>query len=90
MEGRMLYGIPELSFSETLLWTPSSTGLGCKHSTDESIPSWLWAAWVGYIDTSLAALAANYVVAGPGSDENLRATRFHRITIYLGQFSANA
>lgn len=89
MKRRMLYGIPELFFSETLLWAPSSTGLGCKRSTDESIPSWSWAAWVGYIDTSLAALAANYVVAGPGSDKKLRATRFHRITIYLGQFSAN-
>jgi hypothetical protein len=89
MKGRMLYGIPELFFSETLLWAPSPGHSKCIRSVDKSIPTWSWAAWVGTIDTSLATFAANYLVPGPGSDKLLRATRFDRITIYLGRCLTN-
>jgi hypothetical protein len=89
MKGRMLYGILELFFLETLLWAPSPYHTTCERSDDKSIPTWSWAAWVGRINTSLATLAADHLVAGPRSDKLVRATRFNRITIYLGRFSTN-
>lgn len=53
LRGRMLYGLPELFFSESLPWTPKNLVTSRFGRNNASMPSWSWAAWTGLIDTSL-------------------------------------
>lgn len=53
LRGRMLYGLPELFFSESLLWAPSNLGTTYFGRNDAPVPSWSWAAWTGSINTKL-------------------------------------
>lgn len=63
LRGRMLYGLPELCFSESLLWTPKNLGTSHFGRNNASIPSWSWAAWTGLVDTSLIREASECAIS---------------------------
>jgi hypothetical protein len=80
LRGRMLYGLPELFFPESLLWTPKNLGTSYFGRNNASIPSWSWAAWTGRIDTSLVREASKCTVS---SQENGTGRHFCMVEMKL-------
>lgn len=73
--GGILYGIPEIGFSEALLWRPSAGAIVKRRTctngtTSNKFPSWSWVGWEGSVNT----FAAQYHFCAKWSRDPSRAT----------------
>ena len=81
--GGIFYGVPELFFSATLLWTPGYGDLRRRvdrHGKQvKELPSWSWIGWIGDIGMAEAGFASD--CTGPTSYSCIHLVDFYKVPI---------